>query len=491
MVTETKPQNQDTPRMTNPTDVPKGSGKEQGASGTLIYSGLITNEEYNRKLVGKRGLRVYDEMRRGDSGVQQLLKAVKQPILSVQWKIDEASDDDLDQYAGRFIKRELFDHNINFHSTNREALTCLDFGWSLFETTLELTEFEGKTRVGLKTFNSRKQLSIDKWETMEKKPGVTQQLPGQIIDIEKDRLVTFTNEREGDNYEGRSLLRAAYKDYDIRNKLIIANAVSLEKLGGGIPVLKAPPQADKKDMEKARAALRAMRINQEAYIELPEGWEVEMLDMKSNSVKDMLPTIQYHETMMKKSIMASFLDLGSNSGGSRAVSEDHSKMFEKSLEAVAQVIADTFNEQVIKPLCDMNFTHLPNGYPKLSFGNIGDEDLQVMGEYLSKLAGADLITPDADLEDYLRAMGRMPKLPKEIRDKYDERPGQNVAAPVAPAALPTTTKPAPGKPGKKPADKAGAGDLPTDPRNKPSDKKTQATAAAAHAKQLMVEAMME
>jgi hypothetical protein len=494
MATNQNTQTDQVPKENTVQNVPNGAGRERGRSGTLIYSGQIINEEYNQLLVGKRGIKEYEIMRKSEAAVQEMLKVIKHPLLAVQWKIDTAKDTDFDNEVSAFVSRELFDRNINFKDTMRQGLSCMEFGWSLFEKVHELTQYNGKTRVGLKKMGFRKQLSIEKWETLDKKPGVTQQLPGTIVDIPRDKLVIFTNEKEGDNYEGVSVLRAAYKDYDIRNKLIIANAVSLEKLGGGVPVLTPPTSPDPKDVIKAREALKRMRVNEEAYIELPQGWAVEMLDMKSNSVKDMLPTIKYHETMMKKSILASFLDIATNStGGSRAVSQDHSQLFEKALEAIAQIIADTFNEQVIKPLCDFNFTTLPNGYPKLTFSNIGDEDLSTMGEYFNKLASVDMITPDPDIEDYLRSLARAPKLPQDIRDNYEDRQlnKNSITRTTLAPELETRKGDQPGaKPTATPTTSKGTKDLPTDPSNKPATKKAEAVAAANDATRQLVDVIL-
>lgn len=402
----------------------KNLGKEDGASGTVVFKGLITQEEYNVKLSQHlNAVRIYDIMRRSDATVRSTLQVCKLPILSSQWDIDAASEDKQDQYIAEFVKRELFERNVNFHDFLREGLTFFEFGHSVAEKVYELTEFEGQARVGLKKIGFRKQRSILQWECSDGKPGVQQQLisEGKTVDIPMEKLIIFVNDKEGDNYEGISLLRYAYKHWDIKDKLDIINAIALEKLAVGVPVLKKPSDADNDDLVAARDALRNFRANAEGYQEIPVGWELEMLDMKANSTKDVIPTIQYHDRQIQMSVLAQFLSLGaSDASGSRAVSEDHSKLFILSEEAVAKNIQATLQEQLIKQIVDLNFADLPNGYPELTFSKIGDEDTTALADSIQKLMSANALTYDPFLEDYIRKQLRLPDLPEETIEAFKQ-----------------------------------------------------------------------
>lgn len=408
----------------NPTT--KGLGKEVGGTGTVVFKGIITQEEYNTKLSSHiNAVRIYDTMRRSDATVRSTLQVCKLPLLSSSWDIEEASDDKRDKYIAEFVKRELFHRNLNFHDFLREGLTMFEFGHSVAEKTYELTDFEGQTRIGIKKIGFRKQRSILHWEMSNGKPGIQQQLitEGQTVDIPMEKLIIFVNDREGDNYEGISLLRYAYKHWDIKDKLDIINAIALEKLAVGVPVLKKPADADQEDLVKARAALRNFRANEEGYQEIPVGWELEMLDMKANSTKDVIPTIQYHDRQIQMSVLAQFLSLGaSDASGSRAVSADHSKLFLLSEEAVAKNIQSTLQEQLIKQIVDLNFTkdQIPNGYPTLTFSKIGDEDTTSLADSVQKLMSAGALTYDPFVEDYIRKLLRLPDLPEEVKKAFEE-----------------------------------------------------------------------
>lgn len=426
------------------TDAPKlppQAGQEIGKSGTYIFSGFISGEEYNLDLIGKHGLEVYDTMRRSDPTVHAALIVVKNPIIGAKWDVEPASSDPVDVEIANYIKRELFNRKISFPDTIREGLTALDFGHSVMEKVLEITEFDGKPRIGLKKLASRKQRSILKWETTDtKQPGITQITPqGGIINIPREKLVYIINEREGENYEGISLLRFAYKPWKIKDALEIMNAIALERMAIGIPVVSKGDNGgttDEGELRNLRDALRNIRANEEAYLEIPASVTIGMLDMKAQSTKDVMPTIEHQDKQITLSVLAQFLMLGQTGGsGSRAVSADHSALFVKSLEAVARTIQQPLQEDVVNYLVDLNYSNLQNGYPKLTFSELSDDDVSLLSNGVAALMTAGALTADANVENRLRTVLDLPEMSDDMYKNY-EKNKEKLANPIAP---PNTT----------------------------------------------------
>lgn len=466
--------------------LPAQSGKAIGQSGTLIFQGIITSEEYNRDLTGHAANRKFDIMRRSDSTVRQALLVTKLPILAADWKVEAAQDSegnitDDDQKIANFVNRELFKRNIKFKKKLREACTMLDFGHSVFEKLFELTTDEdGKTRIGLKDLQSRKQISIYNWKMPDGSPGITQNVAGFTAYIPREKLAVFTNDQEGENYEGISLLRYAYKDWDIKDKITIVNAIAIEKMGIGVPVISAKDNQTPtpKDLSDAEETVRNFRANEEAFLKVPSTMTLEMLDMKSNSTKEAIPTLNYHDSRIMKSILAGFLEIGGQSGsGSQSLATDLSSLFMKAEEATADILRDTFQEDVINQLVDLNYSKTDNGYPQLSYGSISDDDLVQLATALGTLADKQLITPDLDTEAHLRSKYRLPALSKEAKDAYSEKQklareaAKNLASGMPPTANPDG-KPVVGPSGK-PVDENADPTLEKDAKD---TKEAQATA---------------
>jgi len=270
----------------------KINGKEIGRSGTQRFYGYITGEEYNTLLVGKQAIQQYEIMRRSDATVRALLQVCSLPVIQADWHIEAASEEQGDKDAADFIKQELFDRNINFTDFIRQALSMLTFGFSVFEKVFDPNAtFGNQPRIGLAKLGYRKQVSILRWQMEDGQPGVTQQLLGELssaltASIPADRLVIFTNDKEGDNYEGISLLRYCYKDWALKDALGLVMAVGLEKAAIPTPILTVPTGANQDDVNQAIENLRQLRSNEEGYIKKPTGWELDKLDMSGQSTAE-------------------------------------------------------------------------------------------------------------------------------------------------------------------------------------------------------------
>lgn len=405
-------------------------GKQLGSSGTQIFNGMITAEEYNRRLQGKNAIKMYDIMRRSEESVRAALQIVKLPLLSVERRIEPASDDPADIEIAAFVESQIFkNRNINFNKFAKEALTFFDFGHSVAEKTYQLIDYDGSPRIGLKQLGFRKQTSIYSWETIDKKPGITQQLIGDntidgnnLVSIPREKIIVWTHDQEGDNYEGISLLRYAFKSWDMADKLGLVHAMGLEKMAIPTPVLGVPSSASEADVDQAVQDLQQYRANEKAFIKKPAGWELDKLDMSGQSLQEMLPALQHYERKILLSVLGQFLMLGMEGGsGSRATSEDHSKLFMQSEEAANKTFQDVVQEQLINQLVDINYSNLPNGYPQLKSASISDDDVQVLSDAVSKLKGAGILTPTYETEQHLRKTMRLPELPEDYKDDYEKR----------------------------------------------------------------------
>lgn len=411
--------------------LPPQSGKETGSSGTYFFKGYITAEEYSIDLQGKYGLQVYDVMRKSDATVHAALMVCKNPILGAEWSIESASNEPADQEIAKRANYEFFNRSISYPDVMREGFSFLEFGFFVGELVFEAAEYDGKPYIGIKKIAARKQRSILKWETDDGKPGISQILPtgkdgsglvASTANIPRNKLLYVANDQEGENYFGFSILRYAYKPWKIKDALEIMNAVALENMALGIPFIKKGidgASVDPQELENLRKRLREQRVNEEAFLEYPASMEVGWTDMKSQTTKDVLPTIEYQDRQILLSVLAQFLLLGSaDSAGSRAVSQDHSRLFVKALTAVARQWQLAFQRDVINSWVDLNYSTLPNGYPKLIFSTISDEDVKEISTAVSTLMTAGALTADRDVENRLRKLLNLPQLAEEDYDNY-------------------------------------------------------------------------
>ena len=105
-------------------------GQEVGASGTVITSGIITDEEYNKDLEGFKGIDEYEKMRKNDATVRSSMQLVKLPIEALIWSMEPTGDKDREQFIARFIENQIFKSaTYSYPDFLRQALLMLDYGF--------------------------------------------------------------------------------------------------------------------------------------------------------------------------------------------------------------------------------------------------------------------------------------------------------------------------------------------------------------------------
>ena len=413
------------PQPTPPQRLGGVNTRELGESGTENYHGFIT-QDYNNKFHGSKAIAIYDEMRSSDATVNAVLKALKLPILSTPWSIESADVEDQAANDQAELVRDTFERlEGGFKNHLREALASLDFGFYYFEKVYTLRA----GRVVLQKLAPRIPTAHYKWETSDPNiPGVMQMLPmtaspGKTTtpSIPFTKLVLYTNEKEGDNFEGRSILRTAYKHWFLKNMLYKLDGIKHER-GAGILVIGLPEGSSDEDKTDAENMGKNFKVNEQAYIIKPsKEWEVEMLTAGIESQSGpLMESVRHHDRMILQNILAQFLDLGSGKTGSFSLSKDQSSFFTLALRAIAEQIEEVVNDQIIKQLIDFNWGK-QEMYPVFRFQQVGDVDYTEMSEVLERLMNAGLVKKDPELMSWVtKTFGLPERTPEDFEDEEDD-----------------------------------------------------------------------
>jgi phage gp29-like protein len=162
--------------------------------------------------------------------------------------------------------------------------------------------------------------------------------------------------------------------------------------------------------------LEAMRGHERAAMVLPEDYSVELIGAEAGQRANQafVEAIQHHDTMIVKSVLAQFLNLGTGDVGSWALSRDHSQLFLMGLNAVAQWFADHINRYAIPQLCRLNFGEDFTDFPELTFTDLRLVlQREVLAEAIGKLVQVGILTPDRSLQEWVRDVFDLPPLPEE------------------------------------------------------------------------------
>ena len=396
--------------------------QELGDSGTRIIRGILS-EEYNPNLQGIQGIKVFDEMRKSDGTVRAAILVTTLPVRRAKWFVNPATQDPQDVDIAQFVEHALFDWlDVSWDDIIRQALLMIPFGVMLFEKIYGTKDHDGKTFVTVTKLAPRLPKSIMQWELKDKTFGIQQiRQDGQIAQIPGSKLLIFINEREGNNWWGNSMIRAAYKHWYYKNNFYKIDAMAFERQGLGVPKIKMPQGYTDSDEAKAKQAAQNLRANESAYLILPDGYDAEFMNMGASTTRDPQNSINHHDKAILQSVLAQFLELGASSStsGSRALSQDHSDLFLKAIETIAGNICSIINKGLIQELVDLNFDNV-KVYPVLDYSGVAKIDVAALGNAYGQLVTAGAINPtDAD-QQYLRAALGLP--PRTQDDIDDEEP---------------------------------------------------------------------
>ena len=393
------------------------------------------------ELVWPYSIPVYDQMERSDGQVSSLIRACTLPIYQARWHVN---GEGCRPEVARFVRQQLGlpDPDEAFSRTSRtgvrwsehlkEALkNMLVFGHMPFEQVYEVLPSEGSEHAAL--FGGRRMVTLKKLAGRHPRTlkeivvqpdgglvGIRQHLPdgypwmraqdGSTVDsvfIPVNNLVMYVLEREGAEWTGRSLLRSAYKHWFIKEHLIRLDAQITERNGMGVPFYEYDDAVESR--EEAEALVEEFRAGERAGIAAPvsdAGRSRFSLVGVSGSTVDPIPKIQYHDQAISKSGLTMFLDLG-HDAGARSLGDTFVDFFTGSLQAIADEVAMTATEHIVRDLVRLNFGPR-EAYPTIEAGNLAETE-NVSVATLTALTSAGLITPDTDTENTFRQRYGLPQ----------------------------------------------------------------------------------
>ena len=411
-----------------------------GRSGLNRWQGFIS-EEYVKELQGKKGIQSYKEMSDNDSVIGSVLLAIKLLIRQASWTVTPGGNKPKDKEAAEFVESCMDDMTGTWSDLISEILSFLVFGFSVHEIVYKRRL--GKNKDGAKDskyddgliawrkLGIRAQETVDEWaydEESDELTGLYQTAPPSYnrVFIPKEKFLHFRTESVKDNPEGRSILRTAYRAWYFKKRIEEIEGIGIERDLAGLPIM-TPPEGvdiwDKSDPD-AIAALQAAekivthvrRDSQEGIVK-PFGWTLELLSTGGRRNFDTTQIIERYDTRIAMTMLADFILLGHQNVGSFALSSDKTDMFGYALGTFMDIISETFSNEAIPRLIDLNWEHFEGitDYPRLEHGDVESPDMTALANYIKTMVGAGIITPDPALEAHLREVAHLPEAtePKE------------------------------------------------------------------------------
>lgn len=412
-----------------------------GASGRAHYNGLIETDELNFKLAGIQGLRKFDEMYWSDPDIRRLVLMCWTPLQAGTWDIEPYGGDEAtqqDQDAAEFVKWALWEAMSPSFLRHLETVgpVLLRAGFCPFEKIMTSASWKGRTVIVPRKLDYRMPRTIWKWyqDDFGDLTSIEQLLPNaHQVQIPATDLIYYRIGSEGDNWTGRSLLRAAYKSWYLKSKLEQIDAIGQERKAVGVPIIYPPQSATDPQKSALETIFASLHVNETGYVMMPGpaaqfvkdaasslGWHVDTIKFDSSSGTGIQESLKYHRDGIASSFLGDFMQLGHHQTGARATAQVQEDPFLTAVRALGiGVIADTLNEQLVAPLAALNFAGL-EGFPKLTLSLHDEASLSELSSFVQQLITSGAMQADPELEDYLRDRADLPPANKKVREQRQQ-----------------------------------------------------------------------
>lgn len=422
---------------------------EMGSTGLRRWGGTVF-EERLRELQGRAGRILYREMRLNDPVISAIFFALVNVMRQADWRVKPFSEEEPDIEAAEFIETCLGDMSWSWQDQ-------LSFIFDpMFEQGFSALEVVYKKRLGINppnyTDNPAMSRYIDGrigWRKWSPRPaeslapgnewifdanggilGINQQPETETSDKQypvaipiQKMLLYRTTVHPSNTPEGVPIHRAMYLPWWYSNQLMEIEGIGIERNVAGIPVVylgsDCTLKGENSDYDVAKDLVTNIRIDEQTGVVIPkakmgdgaaegQGMRLELLSTPGTTDTDIGGVIERYDKRKAVSVLAQFILLGMDGVGSFALSKNQSDLFILASKAWLLSVADIINRHAITRLMQLNVFPGITGMPSLVPGVLGIPDLKEMSDYVNKLVGIEVLTPDAELERHLRQVGGLP-----------------------------------------------------------------------------------
>lgn len=404
--------------------------RRYGGSGTSIWAGILSDNDYNPDWQGTKRTKLVDQMLDTDCTVRSIELATTLPAVSATWHV-EAIDPKYQKIA-EDAEDMLFRRLVRpWSQIIWEIYSYRYYGnWAAEIMYKEL----GAGRVDITDFEGRHPNTFYRYQTEDGKPGITQILPqGGMpsipiemtnefgVPIGLHKLLLFINEQKCEDYEGRSIVRPAWGAYYYKEKMYRIASLAAERQGVGYPWLNLGKDATDEELAAAFEQVQHMRANegaggaakrdQDGNLVMPE-----FVDMKAGSIKDPQWLVDHLDQQIVAAVNAPFLKLGTQPQGSRALADSQINFFLMAEQAAANYVTQMFTKYALKPWCKWNYG--VDDAIELTV-KIGKKDVVESAQVISQLLSSGALTPSREIEERVREDNDLPKMETTVETKQN------------------------------------------------------------------------
>lgn len=332
-----------------------------------------------------KGLKLYDEVDR-DAHAGSVLQTRYLAVAGEKWEVAPGADDDKSREIAAFVTGALT--NCNLLQAAQELLQGILYGYYVGEI---MWAERDKAIVPAKILAKHpRRFGF----TMERELRMlTKAAPREGEAVPERKFIVFSY-GASDNPYGKALGQRLWWPVWFKKVGIKFWLIFLEKFGMPTVVGEYPSGAKPEEKKTLKEAAEA--IHSETGVIIPEGMMLKLLEASRGGTVTYESLCDYMDRQISKAVLGQTLTTEmSSSGGSYGASQTHDEVRQDIKEADAGMLAECFNETLIKWLVDHNFAGV-TAYPRFAYITKKESTLKELAERDEILVGKIGVQVDPD-----------------------------------------------------------------------------------------------
>ena len=397
----------------------------------VAYNSMYTKaglRPYNPdSLVGRKGLRVYDEMLIDDQ-IKFCLALKTRGVIAPGWSIEPVSDSAQDVEIAEFVEYALNQMVGTVDTALHTVLSALKYGYSVTEINWKVYDggpYAG--RVGIDSLKGKRPhgfaFDVDEYGNLRPDGLLQTSLGRDEVRLPVDKFIIYSAQKEFSNHYGTSDLRSAYRAWWSKDNIIRFWNIYLERFGSPIAVGKyktADPNA-----KNTLMTLLTNLQNKTSIVHKDMDFDISLLEASRRSTSDYETSLNFHDRAIGRSILIPDRVFMAGEVGAYSQSQTHFDVFLWALDSLRAELSETvMQEQLIWRLVDYNFPGVEEA-PRFKFKPLTAAQRVSLATTFTEAVQKGAVKSSFEDENHIREILDFPELSE---DAYAERKEQDAAA---------------------------------------------------------------
>jgi hypothetical protein len=411
-------------------NINKINTSEFGVSGTQNSGDIFLEEEQNELSFLNSRMDVYERMFRSEPIIRTSLNATTDPIVSARYYCQPADDSTESKKYAEFIENILINPNSemsmrdNFSFYLRKIMSYNAFGFACFEVVWKIVN----NYIIPDHFAERLQRTI-KWNieddnliSISQNNYWSSNIKRKIQDIPNttDKLLIFTNDQQGNDYEGRGVLRNQYRAWKMKQRMVNSLMVGYNRYLVGTLSCSVPVEGSQEDVIRVKKVGKNWNSHEKGVVIFPEGFDFQIHETNMQASIHALNFIKYLDSEMALAAFAQWILLGTNGTGSYALSSDQTDMAIMKLQGIIDYICDKITK-LIKRIIYYNFGNEAVSLSPTLTGRLVEEDVNQWITKINACIQAGSLPVYKDLQNKIAQSFELPEIPDDAFMQEEQR----------------------------------------------------------------------